>query len=135
MRSGDKYGVSADQLETRWLDRVRSRAGNARLRDGFGLLLKRGGVLPGRSDDQQLLQPEVLLTNTNVFQKAIDMPVPILKLAIDKLYAAFRSIDILMFIGGEPTLSPDVIEFVVDMPPGGPAARVRKGFRMISGVK
>jgi uncharacterized protein len=39
------------------------------------------------------------------------MPAQIARTAIDKMYAAFEGVDTWMFIGGEPTLSEDVLEF------------------------
>src|SRR5262249_23305448 len=43
-------------------------------------------------------------------KKSVDMPQFIVRTALDKFYEAFRSIGQLMFIGGEPTLSEDVVE-------------------------
>jgi uncharacterized protein len=114
---GDKYGVSADQLENTMAPIVSTIQNRKRSVSGTdsGSLLKRDGVLPKAVlmiNNYCNLKCTYCYEHTTVFsKKAIDMPVPIAKLAIDKLYAAFHSIDILMFIGGEPTLSPDVIEF------------------------
>jgi uncharacterized protein len=48
--------------------------------------------------------------NTVFSKRAIDMPRVVVETALDKFYGAFRRIENLMFIGGEPTLSEEVIE-------------------------
>jgi uncharacterized protein len=48
--------------------------------------------------------------NTVFSKKALDMPRLIVETSLDKFYASFRSIENLMFIGGEPTLSEAVLE-------------------------
>jgi uncharacterized protein len=48
----------------------------------------------------------------NVFtKKPIDMPVTVARTAIDKVYTAFEGVTSWMFIGGEPTLSEEIVEF------------------------
>ena len=44
-------------------------------------------------------------------KKALDMPLAVAQTAIDKVYAAFDGVELWMFIGGEPTLSDEVIDF------------------------
>jgi uncharacterized protein len=46
-------------------------------------------------------------------RKSIDMSRPIASRALEKFYETFHSIHQLMFIGGEPSLSEDLIEFAV----------------------
>ncbi len=48
--------------------------------------------------------------NTVFSKKAVDMPLLVVETALNKFFAAFRNIKTLMFIGGEPTLSEQVIE-------------------------
>jgi uncharacterized protein len=48
--------------------------------------------------------------NTVFSRKAVNMPRVVIETALEKFFAAFRAIETLMFIGGEPTLSEDAIE-------------------------
>lgn len=112
-----KYGVSAEQLDQSLvpiLASIQKRTRSVASADS-GSLLKRDGLLP----------KAVLMVNNycnlkctycyeiqSVFtKKAIDMPLAVAKTAIDKVYRAFDGVGIWMFIGGEPTLSDDVIEY------------------------
>jgi uncharacterized protein len=80
-----------------------------------GSLLKRNGVLPKAVlmiNNYCNLKCTYCYEHENVFsKKAIDMPAQIARAAIDKMYGAFEGVDTWMFIGGEPTLSEDVLEF------------------------
>lgn len=80
-----------------------------------GSLLKRNGLLPKAVlmiNNYCNLKCTYCYEHEAVFtRKAIDMPPQIVRAAIDKIYAAFEGVDTWMFIGGEPTLSEDAIEF------------------------
>lgn len=80
-----------------------------------GSLLKRNGLLPKAVlmiNNYCNLKCTYCYEHQAVFtKKAIDMPSQIARTAIDKIYAAFEGVDTWMFIGGEPTLSEDAVEF------------------------
>jgi uncharacterized protein len=52
--------------------------------------------------------------NTVFSKKAIDMSQTIAQTTLDKFYSAFRTVHQIMFIGGEPALSEEVIEFACE---------------------
>jgi uncharacterized protein len=78
-------------------------------------LLKRHGLLPKAVlmvNNYCNLKCTYCYEHLNVFtKKAIDMPLTVARRAIDKVYDAFDGVESWMFIGGEPTLSEEVIEF------------------------
>jgi uncharacterized protein len=78
-------------------------------------LLRRNGLLPKAVlmvNNYCNLKCTYCYEHQNVFsKKAIDMPEHIARQAIDKIYDAFEGVGIWMFIGGEPTLSDDILDF------------------------
>jgi uncharacterized protein len=135
-----KYRVTPEQLDQSVAPILASIQSRTRSVAGVdcGSLLKRNGLLP----------KAVLMVNNycnlkctycyefqNVFtKKAIDMPLNVAATAIDKVYQSFDGVGIWMFIGGEPTLSDDVIEFACGYATGAAqrAGVVKPQFGMIS---
>ena len=112
-----RHRIGADQLE-RILDpivaAIRARKRSVSNADA-GSQLKGRGLLPKAVlmvNNYCNLKCTYCYEHQNVFtKKAIDMPLAVARTAIDKVYAAFDGVEIWMFIGGEPTLSDEVIEF------------------------
>ena len=85
-----------------------------------GSQLKRNGILPKAVlmiNNYCNLKCTYCYEHETVFsKKAIDMPAPVARTAIDKIYAAFEGVETWMFIGGEPTLSEDVVKVACPAP-------------------
>jgi uncharacterized protein len=139
-----KYELTPEQLEHS-LERIVATIQNARRTVSTadsGSRLKRDGLLPKAVllvNNYCNLKCTYCYEHESVFtKKAIDMPLPVARMSIDKMYDAFDGVETWMFIGGEPTLSEDVIEFACHYATEVAQRRgVKKpGFGMISnGVK
>ena len=112
-----KYDVTPEQMEQSLatiVATIKARKRTVTAADS-GSLLKRNGLLPKAVlmvNNYCNLKCTYCYEHQNVFtKKAIDMPLPVARMAIDKMYGAFDGVETWMFIGGEPTLSDDVIEF------------------------
>ena len=112
-----KYNITPEQMEqslTPIVSTIQTRRRTVTAADS-GSLLKRNGLLPKAVlmvNNYCNLKCTYCYEHQNVFtKKAIDMPLPVARMAIDKMYSAFEGVETWMFIGGEPTLSDDVIEF------------------------
>jgi uncharacterized protein len=112
-----KYGVGVGEIERSLTPIVKTieRQGRPLAQIDSGSSLKRNGILPKAVlmiNNYCNLKCTYCYEHQSVFtKKAIDMPSPIARTTIDKIYAAFEGVDTWMFIGGEPTLSEDVLEF------------------------
>jgi uncharacterized protein len=112
-----KYNVTPEQMEqslTTIVAGIQGRRRTVAAADS-GSLLKRNGLLPKAVlmvNNYCNLKCTYCYEHENVFtKKAIDMPLPVARMVIDKVYGAFDGVETWMFIGGEPTLSDDVIDF------------------------
>jgi len=111
------FGVRSDDLDRLLAPILTTIDGHGRplSRLDSSSLLKQNGVLPKAVlmiNNYCNLKCTYCYEHENVFtKKAIDMPEQIARTAIDKIYTAFEGVDTWMFIGGEPTLSEDVLEF------------------------
>lgn len=112
-----KYDVTPEQVERSLAQMVATIQGRKRTVSAAdsGSLLKRDGLLPKAVlmiNNYCNLKCTYCYEHQNVFtKKPIDMALTIARTTIDKMYAAYDGVDTWMFIGGEPTLSEDVIEF------------------------
>lgn len=112
-----KYEADADELERTLASILGAidRHGRPLSQKDSGSLLKRSGLLPKAVlmvNNYCNLKCTYCYEHENVFtKKAIDMPTRIAQTAIDKVYSAFDGVGVWMFIGGEPTLSEEIIEF------------------------
>jgi uncharacterized protein len=113
----DKYRIGRDELG-RCLAPIFAtirRQGRPLSQTDPGSLLKRSGLLPKAVlmvNNYCNLKCTYCYEHQSVFtKKAIDMPAKVARAAIDKIYRAFEGVGTWMFIGGEPTLSEDVLDF------------------------
>jgi uncharacterized protein len=112
-----KYDIGPDQLERALMPipRTIERQGRPLSKTDPGSLLKRPGVLPKAVlmvNNYCNLKCTYCYEHQTVFtKKAIDMPERVARMAIDKIYDAFEGVGTWMFIGGEPTLSDDILDF------------------------
>lgn len=113
----ERYSVSPEELErclTPMFEAIRKQARPLSATDA-GSWLKRDGMLPKAVlmvNNYCNLKCTYCYEHQSVFnKKAIDMPVAVAKTAIDKIYASFAGVGEWMFIGGEPTLSEDILEY------------------------
>jgi uncharacterized protein len=113
----DKYSLTTGQLD-RTLDPIlKTIAGSTATvaQANTSSKLKSRGMLPKAVlmvNNYCNLKCTYCYEHQNVFtKKAIDMPVTVARRAIDKVYNAFEGVATWMFIGGEPTLSEEIIEF------------------------
>ena len=106
----------------------------AEIQNFFGQIVKEAGIPFALSrqavsvSEQRVLPKLVLMVNNycnlkctycyehaTVFnKKAINMPHAVLRAALDRFFDAFSAISQIMFIGGEPTLSENVVESACD---------------------
>lgn len=113
----ERYSLSTRELEDSVAPIVDAVERQARplSRSDPSSLLRRNGMLPKAVlmvNNYCNLKCTYCYEHQNVFsRKAIDMPERIARQAIDKIYDAFAGVGIWMFIGGEPTLSDDILEF------------------------
>ena len=111
-----RHEISQDQLERGLTPILRTiERGHPLSQKDHGSMLKRNGMLPKAVlmvNNYCNLKCTYCYEHQTVFtKKAIDMPAQVARLAIEKIYGAFEGVDTWMFIGGEPTLSDDILEF------------------------